>query len=66
MPQPPLIANILNPNSNIIGGGVSAVGDILLKRIQKYFLQYAFLPVRTSSKVKLAELGNDAGVIGAA
>lgn len=60
------IANILNPDSIVIGGGVSAAGEMLLKGIENYFHQYAFPPVRTSTKVKLAKLGNDAGVIGAA
>lgn len=60
------IANTLNPDSIVIGGGVSAAGDILLKGVEKYFLQYAFPPIKTSTIVKLAKLGNDAGVIGAA
>lgn len=60
------IANILNPESIVIGGGVSAAGDMLLKGVEGYFNQFAFPQVRTSTKVKLAQLGNDAGVIGAA
>lgn len=60
------IANVLNPDSIVIGGGVSAAGDILLKGVEEYFLQYTYPSVRTSTKVKLAKLGNDAGVIGAA
>lgn len=60
------IANILNPDSIIIGGGVSAAGEFLLKGIEKYFHQYAFPPVKSSTKMKIAKLGNDAGVIGAA
>ncbi len=60
------IANILNPDSIVIGGGVSAAGEFLLKGVEKYFLHYAFPPVRATTKIKLAKLGNDAGVIGAA
>lgn len=60
------IANILNPSSIIIGGGVSAAGNFLLERVQKNFLEFAFKTTRDATKVKLAELGNDAGVYGAA
>lgn len=60
------IANTLNPDSIVIGGGVSAAGEILLKGVKDYFNKYTYTSVRTSTKVKLAKLGNDAGVIGAA
>ena len=60
------IANLLNPEAIVIGGGVSAAGDMLIKGVEEYFVKYAFPQVRTSTKIKLAELGNDAGVIGAA
>jgi glucokinase len=59
------IGNILNPETIIIGGGVSAVGDLLLNGVEKYFQKFAFPTVRASTKIKLAKLGNDAGVIGA-
>ena len=60
------IANILNPTDIVIGGGVSAAGDFLLEKIEKYFNKHAFPQVRKSTKIKLAILGNDAGIIGAA
>ncbi|PFO01488.1 glucokinase [Bacillus sp. AFS076308] len=60
------IGNILNPETIVIGGGVSAAGDMLLKGVEEYFNKFAFPTVRTSTKLKLAQLGNDAGVIGAA
>ncbi|MBU5342133.1 ROK family glucokinase [Caldifermentibacillus hisashii] len=60
------IANILNPETIVIGGGVSAAGDILLQGVLKYFSKFAFPQVRNSTKLKIAQLGNDAGVIGAA
>ncbi|TWE08499.1 glucokinase [Neobacillus bataviensis] len=60
------IGNILNPETIVIGGGVSAAGDMLLKGVEEYFQKFAFPTVRTSTKLKLAQLGNDAGVIGAA
>lgn len=60
------IGNILNPETIVIGGGVSAAGEMLLKGVEEYFLKFAFPTVKTSTKLKLAQLGNDAGVIGAA
>lgn len=60
------ISNILNPDSVVIGGGVSAAGEFLRSRVENYFTKYAFPQVRRSTKVKIAELGNDAGIIGAA
>ena len=49
----------------IIGGGVSKAGDILVKTVQKYFTEYALF-VSEDVKIKLAVLGNDAGMYGAA
>ncbi|ANK59336.1 ROK family glucokinase [Loigolactobacillus backii] len=60
------VANTLNPSYIVIGGGVSAAGKFLLDRVQKYFNLYTFPQVRETSVLKLAELGNEAGVIGAA
>lgn len=60
------LGNTLNPDSIVLGGGVSAAGEFLRSRVEKYFLQFAFPVVKTSTKIKIAELGNDAGIIGAA
>lgn len=60
------ISNTLNPECFVIGGGVSAAGEFLLSRVQKNFEKFAFPTVRSSTTLKLAELGNDAGIIGAA
>ena len=60
------ISSILHPEYIVIGGGVSAAGNFLLEQVAKYFKQYAFPTIRNTTKIKLARLGNDAGVIGAA
>ncbi|WP_057490687.1 ROK family glucokinase [Streptococcus orisasini] len=60
------ISNILNPDSVIIGGGVSAAGEFLRSRVESHFQKFAFPQVKKSTKIKIAELGNDAGIIGAA
>ncbi|NLM66893.1 MAG: ROK family glucokinase [Enterococcus sp.] len=59
------LGNTLNPSSIVLGGGVSAAGEFLRSRVEKYFFQFTFPQVNQSTKIKLAELGNDAGVIGA-
>lgn len=58
-------ANILNPANIIIGGGVSAAGNTLLQPTTRYFQENTFPAVRDSTRLKLAQLGNDAGAIGA-
>ncbi len=60
------LANALNPNYIVIGGGVSAAGEYLLEKVNNVYLEYAFPTVRISTELKLASLGNDAGIIGAA
>ncbi|MER2064313.1 MAG: ROK family glucokinase, partial [Alkalibacterium sp.] len=59
------IANLLNPSTIVIGGGVSRAGEFLAERIRKQLAVYAFPTIRESTKIRIAELGNDAGVIGA-
>ena len=60
------VVNIFNPEMVIIGGGMSQMGDMLLKPARKVVKQRAFrLPAQTVRIVR-ARLGGDAGVIGAA
>jgi len=60
------IGNLLNPSSIILGGGVSAAGEFLRLKVEHYFKKYTFPQVGESTTIKLAQLGNDAGIIGAA
>ncbi|MBR1691877.1 MAG: ROK family glucokinase [Lachnospiraceae bacterium] len=59
------IAAVTNPEAFVIGGGVSKAGDVLLDYITKYYKQYVFKGSRDAT-FKLATLGNDAGIYGAA
>ncbi len=59
------LANIFDPDVFVIGGGVSVVGDLLLDPARKELRSRA-LPPQNERPVKLAELGPDAGLIGAA
>lgn len=60
------VANTTNPEKIVIGGGVSRAGDILLAPVKAYFEKFAFIRVAQSTKLTIATMGNDAGVIGAA
>ena len=58
-------ANIFDPDVIVIGGGVSAVGDLLLDPAREELRSRA-LPPMNQTEVRPAELGGDAGMIGAA
>lgn len=60
------IANTLSPSHIVIGGGVSAAGEFLRAKIAEQAYDYTFPQIRQTCQIVLAELGNDAGVIGAA
>jgi glucokinase len=59
------LANIFNPDVIVIGGGVSAAGDLLLGPAREELRSRALRPMN-ETPVKVAELGGDAGMIGAA
>lgn len=59
------VANILNPSAIVVGGGVSYAGVFLTDQIQTYFDQFTYPTIRRTTRIRLAQLGNDAGVIGA-
>lgn len=59
------IAVIVDPEAVVIGGGVSKAGEILLGYIEKPYMEKAFFSNK-EVKFTLAELGNDAGIYGAA
>lgn len=60
------MANILNPSTIVLGGGVSKAGDYLVENVNAYVQEFVFPTIRQETKIKIAELGNDAGMIGAA
>ena len=55
----------MDPAVFVIGGGVSKAGEVLLSFIEKPFMEKAFF-ANKNVKFKLATLGNDAGICGAA
>lgn len=60
-----VVANVVDPQIFVIGGGVSKAGDILFKYIEPSYKKCAFGPCK-QAKFALATLGNDAGIYGAA
>ncbi len=60
-----IVATVVNPEVFVIGGGVSKAGDILLSYIEPAFRKYVFTAC-SGAKFALAQLGNDAGIYGAA
>lgn len=60
-----MVGNVVNPEVFVIGGGVSKAGEIILGFIEPELKKYAF-PACRSVRLALAELGNDAGIYGAA
>lgn len=59
------IACVVNPEAFVIGGGVSKAGEILFSFIEEEYKKQVFHGSR-NAKFKLATLGNDAGICGAA
>ena len=60
-----IIAGVTNPEVFVIGGGVSKAGSILIDAIEKHYNDN-ILPALRGKVFRLAELGNDAGIFGAA
>lgn len=60
-----VFACVTDPEVIVIGGGVSKAGQILIDYIRKYYRRDAFLSCK-ETPIVLAELGNDAGIYGAA
>lgn len=60
------IINIIDPDIIAIGGGVAKAGDFLLSKIEYLLPKYILFKEVDFAEIKLAKLGNDAGIIGAA
>jgi glucokinase len=60
------LGSALNPAQIVIGGGVSKAGEILRSKVEKAYKKHAFPRAANSATISIAELGNEAGVIGGA
>ncbi len=57
------VACVIDPEVFVIGGGLSKAGNIIIDTAAKYYREYAFHASR-DTKIKLATLGNAAGMYG--
>lgn len=60
------VINIFEPEILVIGGGISKEGEYLLNPIRKFVEINEFNKYRPKTKIEIASLNNDAGIIGAA
>ena len=59
------LINVFDPEVVVLGGGFSSALDLLLDSAREVVAQEALPPGRTSVRIVPAELGGDAGLIGA-
>lgn len=57
--------NILSPQLVVLGGGITAAGEWLLKPLMKYLDEYEWRPGGKQFELKIATAGSYAGAIGA-
>lgn len=60
-----IISAVVDPEVYVLGGGASASADVYLEQLREKFAACA-LSVSAKTPIEVAELGNDAGIIGAA
>ena len=60
------LVNIFNPEMIIIGGGVANMGDLLLEPARRVVRERAFPLPADAVRIVTAQLGADAGILGAA
>jgi glucokinase len=60
------IVSMLNPQMIVLGGGLMQAGDLLLEPIRREMLEWAQPLAARQVRLELTQLGEDAGVLGAA
>ena len=60
------VVNFLDPEIIVLGGGVSKAGAFLLDAVRQAVPEYLLYKTIPCARIELAELGPDAGIIGAA
>lgn len=60
------VINIFNPELVVIGGGMANAGELVLGPARKVISKRTLHPNQDVAKVVLADLGNQAGILGAA
>ncbi len=60
------LVNIFSPQRVVIGGGISEAGAYYLENLDKEFRKYVMPDCAVNTQLCLAQLGNKAGILGAA
>ncbi len=60
------LINVIDPDIFIIGGGLSKAGTFLLQKVREEVNKNIHYNTIATGKIELSQLGNDAGLIGAA
>lgn len=60
------VINIFAPEVLVIGGGVSKEGEYLLKPLREKVYRDVYFKENPQTEIKVAQMGNDAGIVGAA
>jgi len=60
------IANALNPELGVVGGGLAAAGDKIMLPLRKELRRRALPAAGRRLRMELAQLGDDAGLVGVA
>jgi glucokinase len=58
--------NTLSPDRVVLGGGVLMAGQVIINTVKKYLPRYTMKEMLATCDIAAAELGEDAGVVGAA
>jgi glucokinase len=59
------LVNVFNPEVIVVGGGFSEAGELLLAPARRVVAERALVPARDVVSIVEAELGPEAGLIGA-
>jgi len=60
------VIHVFNPGRIVIGGGLAHLGGVLLDAVRAVVARHAFAQSRADAEIVLANLGERAGVLGAA
>lgn len=59
------LVNVFNPEVVVVGGGFARAGDLLLEPARRVVAERALVPARDEVRIVPAELGSEAGLVGA-
>jgi len=60
------LISIFNPQSVVLGGGLMHAADLLLEPIQREVMRWAHPKAAAQARIELSQLGDQAGLLGAA